>query len=162
MNKLGIVTYLIFAIALSGCTRTHTMITVFNEQEFAPYAKKGTSSIVGQAFQKTRGGEVRYGAGETVLLIPVTSYSKELWHASLPGNAPAPNFDARLKNYIREVTADGMGNFEFNEIPAGEYYVECSIFWEVAGPYGMEQTGGVAKKQVKVIESEKLKVILTE
>ena len=136
-------------------------MTVFNEQEFAPYAKKGTSSIAGQAFLKTRGGEVRYGAGDTVMLVPVTSYSTELWRLALTGKTPS-QYDVRYANYIKKVTADGMGNFEFNEIPAGEYYMECPIFWEVAGKYGMERTGARIRTQVKVADGEKLKVILTE
>ncbi len=89
-----------------------------------------------------------------------------LVHLALAGKAPSHyssiETDARYDSYIKKITADAIGNFEFSDIPAGEYYIECSIFWEVADQYGMIQTGARARKQVKVANGEKLKVILTE
>jgi hypothetical protein len=154
---LGLVITAVFA----GCVppRTYQMVTPFDESEFAPYAGDGTSTIQGQAFLKTRGGEVRYAAGNTVSLIPVTSYSSEIWRASLAGFRTTT--DPRFDTYIRRVIADGFGNFEFKNIPAGEYYLECPIFWEVPGPYGLSSTGSWVKKQVKVAPGETLKTVLT-
>lgn len=136
------------------------MVTPFNEKDFAPYLQKGTSSITGQAFLKTVGGEVRYGAGNTVKLIPVTPYNTEVWQASMKGETI--KIDSRWEDYNKNTTADGSGNFEFNNLPAGEYFLECEIYWHVPGPYGMEKTGDIIKKQVKVSDGEKIKVIMTE
>jgi len=137
------------------------MVTPFNEIEFLPYMGYGTSTIQGQAFLKTRGGQVRYAAGNTVSLIPVTSYSSEIWQASLYGGM-VNGVDGRWHIYNRNATADGFGNFEFTNIPAGEYYIECPIFWEVPGRYGLERTGAVVKKQTKVGPNQTVKVIMTE
>jgi hypothetical protein len=96
-----------------------------------------------------------------VTLIQVTSYSREVWEASLRGEVT--DKDPQWDKYIRKATADGSGNFEFSKIPTGEYYLECPIFWEVTvGQYGSFRTGGVVKKQIKVGDGEVVKVILTE
>lgn len=170
MKKITLIVSLIATtINLSGCLPPPHQMSVFNEKDFLPYKQNGTSSILGQAFLKTRGGEVRYGAGDVVTLIPATAYMKEILAEtiqsdSLENEHPlfVVNINPNWKNYIREVTADGLGNFEFAEIPAGEYYLECPIFWEVPNGYSMEKTGSVVRKYIKVAKDEKLKVILTE
>ena len=151
---------LIVATAITGCHRPHQMSTPFDEREFLPYLGLGTSTIKGQAFLKTRGGEVRYGAGNTVHLVPVTSYSKELWEASLYNQVTG--LDQRWVIYNRSVIADGSGNFEFKNIPAGEYHISCAIFWEYFTKDGPKRTGAVVKKQRKVRPNETVRVMLTE
>jgi hypothetical protein len=164
--KIKIIIISIVALLISACVnqvQPHQMATPFSEKDFARYAKKGTSSITGQAFLKTRGGEVRFGAGETVTLIPVTAYSNELWNASLIG-ARVAYVDPEYAKYTKNTVTDGAGNFEFKDLPAGEYYIECSIFWEVPTdiyPY-MRTTGSAIKKHIKVADGENLKVMLTE
>jgi len=163
-NRLVQISFiLIIVTSLSSCIapRTYQMITPFDEKEFAPYTGDGNSTIQGQAFLKTRSGEVRYAAGNTVTLIPATSYSKELWQASLRGELLS-NKDPRWDNYVRKVIADGFGNFEFKNIPVGNYYIECPIFWEVPGQYGLQTTGAVVKKEINALPNQTLKLILTQ
>ena len=160
MKKQGLLVVMV-ALAICGCTSKYQMVTPYNEKDWAAYEKKGASVITGQAFLKTRGGEVRYGAGETVTLIPVTSYTTELLQASMK-RAKITNLDSRWENHNKETVADGNGNFEFNNIPAGDYLLQCDVYWQVPGQYGMETTGATIKKQVKVSDGEKIKVIMTE
>jgi hypothetical protein len=146
----------------------------FEESEFQPFAGKGTSTITGQAFLKTAGGEVRYGAGDNVLLIPVTPYTTEKVKALVgvkgEGSSIAASYyimtlqgDIRLQKYIHTVVGDGSGNFEFQNIPAGDYYIVCPIFWSVPNPdLGItDQTGGVAHTKTHVGDGETVKVVVT-
>ena len=41
--------------------------------EYAPFLEEGTGVVSGQAFMKTRGGDVKLGAGNTVTLDPITA-----------------------------------------------------------------------------------------
>lgn len=158
-------TYVLFGLiigaALVGCARPYQMTTPFNELEFLPYKGDGTATIQGQAFLKTRGGEVRFAAGNPVSLIPMTTYSRELLQALSSGYYNITT-DPRWLSYSRQVTADGSGNFEFKNIPAGEYTLECSIFWEVPGRYGLERTGAVVRKETKVEPNQTVKLVLTQ
>jgi hypothetical protein len=162
MKHFKIITALML-LTLNGCATKYNMIAKFDAQEFAPFAGSGSSSISGQAFLRTRGGEVRYGAGRTVTLIPKTNYSSELWNASLKGFT-IDYVEPEYIKYQKRTIADGSGNFEFTNLPAGEYFIECPIFWEVpTGPYGtMETTGSVLKYNLNLPKGEKLKLIMTD
>jgi hypothetical protein len=156
MRWMHVLFGLIVAATFASCR--HQIVTPFNENEFLPYARFGTSTIQGQAFLKTRGGEVRYAAGNTVYLMPVTSYSREIYSfREMPSQV-----DERLYIFLRTTTADGSGNFEFKNIPAGEYYIECGIFWEYVGRFGLGRTGDNVKIQTKVGSNQVLKVVLTK
>lgn len=136
--------------------------TQFDEAEYAPYGKPGTSAIVGQAFLKTRAGDVKYGAGNTVYLNPVTNYSREWFELHVLGGKNLAPADSRINQYIREARADGQGGFEFQGIPAGEYYVTCHITWLVPnGTIWPDTTGGWAFAKVKATEGQPVRCVVT-
>jgi hypothetical protein len=177
MTKIANLTC-IFALAtlVAGCvTPSHQLTTPqvtipFDESALQPFAGKGTSTITGQAFLKTAGGEVRYGAGNDVSLIPVTPYTTKRVEAFVAASDPIvagiltpQHIDLRLQKYIRTAVADGNGNFEFQNIPAGDYYIVCPIFWSVPNlDLGIiDQTGGVANTKTHIGDGETIKVVVT-
>ena len=99
-----------------GCAGTPVIQvnTPFAEDDYIPYTKDGTGNIKGQAFLKTQAGDVKYGAGNTIYLIPTTSYTKELMDKAIDkGGGFTTNMDYRLNKYIRTTIADGEGRFDF-------------------------------------------------
>jgi hypothetical protein len=156
--------YLLFSLAIIiGCTPVIQVSSPFMEDELAPFTKDGTSTIYGQAFLKTKGGDIKYGAGETIYLIPSTTYTKELMSkAAEKGGGFFANADPRIKQYIRTTTADGEGRFEFINLPKGDYYLGCRIVWKVATGYGLAPTGGNIVKFVSLKGNDKAKIILTQ
>lgn len=134
----------------------------FQPSEYAMYEKKGEGKISGQAFLKTRGGDVKFAAGERVILNPVTSYSTEWYTKYVKKGIQLEEPDPRAHNYTKLVTADGFGNFQFDELPPGEYYVVTNIFWEVPSPSGrgLSRTGSSVGAKVSLSEGENVKVIL--
>lgn len=138
---------------------------VFDETEYAPYAGEGSCAIEGQAFLKTRAGDVKYGAGNDVWLNPVTTYSREWFERNVIGHEALEPADPRVERYARKTVADGEGRFRFEKLPPGEYYIACWIVWEYVEA-GMNTaflmpTGGAAHTQVKVREGETVKVVVT-
>jgi len=68
-----------------------------SEDELRSYAGTGPCAIRGQAFLKTRGGDVKYGAGELVTLMPDTALSErdspdqlDAWRVRGSSNGRAP------------------------------------------------------------------------
>jgi hypothetical protein len=113
----------VLIILVSACAfAPKQRIIAFNEADFLPYSGSGDSKIIGQAFLKTRGGDVKYGAGNEVVLIPVTPYTREFRERSIIGGERLEQHDQRYFKYRRTTIADGQGGFEFNNIPAGEYF----------------------------------------
>lgn len=154
---------LLFVILLFGCIQSPDKImSSLNENELALYLKKGTASIVGQAYRKTKGREVKYGAGVFIYLMPVCSYTSEFIKGVSTGQRDE-TIDHRLNAYIRKTVGDAEGRFEFLNLPAGSYYVFTVINWEGGAGYkgSLERTSGVIYRPVSVSEGEKVKVIVT-
>jgi hypothetical protein len=63
-------------------------------------------------------------------------------------------------DYRKLTTADGEGRFEFDNLPAGEYYLTCSITWGVPSDLGVMPTGGIAYAKVTVRNGETVKAVV--
>lgn len=158
-----------FLLCLSGCntmpTRQQPVVSIpFDDAPFQPYLKEGTAKIVGQAFLKTRGGDVKFGAGNTVELIPNVGYFADRFYLVSHGGNAGPR-DQRLTPYIRSAIADADGNFEFSNLPAGRYVVLCQIEWEYPNMLGgvayMAKTGGQAVAEATISDGESKRVVVT-
>lgn len=144
-------------IFLNACQTPQPRNATFIETEYVPYDRVGTGRIEGQTFMATRGGAVIRGAGREVWLNPVTSYSMEWYERSVVGYQPLEPSDARAKRFSKTTIADADGNFSFDGLPAGEYYLACQIVWEA----GSTTTGGIAHQRVTVREGQTTKAIVT-
>jgi hypothetical protein len=146
------------AATLAGCAvPNHTVSTPmprppFPEAEYARLPKTGTAIVTGQAFLKTRGGDVKTAAGNTIYLNPVTSYSTYAYEFGYLGTKRMTPPDARLHQYMRETIADGSGRFTFRNVPSGEYFVTANVTWEAPTGYqfSMQTQGGSIWKKIKV------------
>lgn len=156
------------AVALIGCARTETLNTQFNPQEAAYINQKGDGSIQGQAFMKTVGGEVRYAAGNTVLLIPDTAYARERFqklYGDSKCNYGAVRFDkdpdpAYLK-MARSTKANGEGRFRFDGLAPGAYFVATQLVWGVPTQYGLQTAGCNIYEKALVQHGAATEVIMT-
>ena len=157
-------------IGLGGCAAPaqYVMQTKFDTSDLASYTYKGNATISGQAFLKTRGGDVRYGAGNDVFITPAVAYTQEIvrWintngkDITIYQAAPSDT-DKKLASYIKKATADGQGNFSFSGLSPGNYYIECGIFWDTGAKYS-GTTGAMVRKLVSVSAGEQQRIMLTE
>ncbi len=152
---------LLILLVLLGCAAAPiSEPPAFVPAEWDSYPATGTAKISGQAFSKTRGGDVKFGAGSTIYLYRATPYLKEFIRLRQAGYIVNHNQDALLamNRTAISTTADGSGNFSFEKVPAGEYLLECSITWML--PNG-GSTGGAVQKFISVQEGQDLKIMLT-
>ncbi|MCJ0804021.1 hypothetical protein [Vibrio vulnificus] len=163
---LAIITIaLLSACSMTSKTQIIERIT-FPAHEYEALNKTGNATVSGQVFMKTRGGDIKYGAGSKVWLNPKTSYSDQWYSVTLSnrfqvdglGFKKLSDADSRLSGYIIDTQADGFGNFTFNNVPAGEYYLTSGVTWEAPG--GSLQ-GGLVVKLVSVNDGDNLKIMLT-
>jgi hypothetical protein len=147
----------------AGSMRNPIHRDYFPIDEYVSLPDTGTATVTGQAFLKTRGGEVRFAAGEVVLLNPITSYSTQWYNESYIKNFIMEEGDIRQNQFIRKTTADATGRFCFKNVPRGRYYLVSSVVWEV--PYGrysmMLPQGGLIAKPIEVFDDQTQDVILT-
>jgi hypothetical protein len=132
------------------------MQTKFDYSEHEPYATPGEIGISGQAFLRQQGDSVVTCAGSRVLLLPATSYFREMfWHMIVAGSEPKPPETPypSLKGMIRRTECDAQGNFSFSEIPDGTWFVLTQVN---AGD------GGVLITEVTLSNRRTIQVLLTD
>jgi len=157
---------------LSGCVAPRPAaprLQTFNPADYRSSLEDGTATITGEAFLSTRAGGVHYGAGRMVQLIPVTPYTTEIFERQfLNHERLTPPIEKRLDHFARFITADSRGEFRFEHVPAGSYYLVCLISWEVPhvnqfNPSDVyaEETGAAGLGRVTVGDGETKRVVVT-
>lgn len=169
---------LLLSLLAIGCAPEISVRTPYNDATASRYQRTGTARITGNLFARTRGGEMKQGAGQRVYLYPAVPYVQELvarmskyeevrqdrfmmLHEKCDGKEWGyPRFDstwnADVCIYVREVTTDITSAFTFPDLPAGDYYVESVLWWWA----GNTKTGGTARAFVSVKEGEAVKINL--
>jgi hypothetical protein len=132
------------------------MQTKFDYSEHEPYAKPGENGISGQAFVRQQEDSVVTCAGSRVLLVPATSYFREMfWHMIIAGSEPEPPETPypSLKSMIRRTQCDAQGNFSFSEIPDGTWFILTQV---------NAREGGVLITEVTLSNGRIIQVLLTD
>jgi hypothetical protein len=158
----GALLVVIPGIVLAGCaTPPPQMSTRFDPETASVCDGTGSAVITGQAFLRTRGGDVRYASGEAVVLMPAMPYTRELVQMQILYGSGPKTRDSRLFSHTRIAQADAEGEFEFSGLPACTYIVRSQVYWDVPTGYTSQRQGGVVAKEVTVTEGQAVKAILT-
>ncbi|MDN3554867.1 carboxypeptidase-like regulatory domain-containing protein [Halomonas maura] len=103
----------------------------FPAEEYAALEKTGSAAVSGRLTLDTASGKV-VGAGETISVAPITTYSAEAAEQALAGRAVEPA-DPRARAYTHTTRTDANGHFLLRGLPAGEFYVSGSLVDPASG-----------------------------
>lgn len=154
--------------ALAGCAgvpTTYTTTTPFDLAETTALLADGSSSISGNAFMRQNGGGVVTCAGSKVFLIPGTAYATERIRL-IYGNVDAGQTRQRTtftpdqpayERLTKTTTCDSLGNFQFDNISDGDFFVITEVRWMV-GPYNTQ--GAAMMKAVKASKKQQVKIVM--
>lgn len=129
----------------------------------------GQTTIVGSAFLRQSGGGIVTCAGREVRLIPATIYARARMLA-LYGTAESgvnrsrarPIFVPDPPDYLthtRATKCDAQGNFEFDRVRPGDYFVATHVAWQIG--YSVEGGGIMLLVQIAADDQRK-KVVLSQ
>ncbi|MYZ41395.1 carboxypeptidase-like regulatory domain-containing protein [Schauerella aestuarii] len=155
----------VMVASLAGCITPPKPVErrPFVEAEFTKYRTPGTSTIKGQAFLTTRGGQVRSAAGNEVTLVPNTSISDQWIMVSCNGGLPLTPADLRYNEFVRRTVADADGRFSFAGLPAGSYVVTTAVMWSVpVSAYSTSTQGGMLVDRVWIEEGKEANLVLSQ
>jgi hypothetical protein len=130
----------------------------------------GKGVITGEAFLPDGSGQsnMRYAAGETVRLIPATTYAQariEKFYGSvkfLPAaSIPKVEPDTQYASLTRTTTTESNGRFTFENVAPGRYYLTTQLIWTPKDSATPE--GGAMYEEVTLTGKEKgpVKVVLS-
>ncbi|MBB3229674.1 carboxypeptidase-like regulatory domain-containing protein [Halomonas stenophila] len=103
----------------------------FPAEEYAALEKNGSAAVSGRLTLDSAAGTV-VGAGETISVAPITTYSAEAAEQALAGRA-VERADPRARAYTHTTRTDANGHFLLRGLPAGEFYVSGSLVDPASG-----------------------------
>ena len=159
-------------VMLAGCNAARGPSTGlgFDQSQVSYVRAPGRGVIAGQAFLREGAGKsnVRYAAGETVRLIPATTYAQDrikkfygsvkfLPAASVPEGEP----DTQYASLTRTTTVEPDGRFTFENVAPGRYYLTTRFIWKPKNSSTPE--GGAMYEEVTLTGQENgpVKVVLS-
>ena len=165
----------VVAVLSSGCqsrtTRTthesswptYQMETAYTEEDFAWALGEGEATVAGEAFLKTRGGDVKTCAGERVVLLPSNAYTKEVLAVAPEIGTTYSGWDVNrgYQDYRRVTRCRSDGRFVFNDVPAGRWFLSATVEWQAPSQYGLLRQGGVLRREIDVGAAGAEDIVLT-
>jgi hypothetical protein len=127
--------------------------------------QEGSNSVKGNAFMRQRGGGVVTCAGQAVRLVPATQYARQRFFALYGSNESGSQRGQRYRfnpdppEYYantREQKCDSQGNFLFERVADGEFFVATQITWQV----GYSAEGGNLMQRVAVSGGKTVSIIM--
>jgi hypothetical protein len=156
-------------VALAAAVSTIQLDSTFSVDEVSWVREPGDATVSGKAFLKLRDGTQRSCAGFAMELLPVATYSSEriirtygnnrAGQVLLEDNPPKFTPDAPgYHEYLLKSSCNAQGEFTFQNVPPGDYFVMAFIIWDVAGANPPAKTGGAVMKRIHVDPHAKLSV----
>jgi len=135
-NGLCAAIVIFLTAVLGGCGFSDSLRNEFSpyeiksrlsEQDVAAASGEGTATIFGVVLVKKPDGTITQGEESFVYLIPVTPYTTEWYEQYLVQDRRISGRDPRSFVATRSAIVEAKGRFEFSDVPAGRYYLSCSI-----------------------------------
>lgn len=158
------------ATMLAACTSQERLpVAPFNPSD-AEYARRiGSATVRGQLFLRRKDGVVVYGAGSEVRLLPRIASTDAAMTSAFQGGklriealvfgANILGNDIRLdpgiEPYTKRTRANGQGNFVFDGVAPGPYYVLGRVTWCAPSQSGCDQQGGDLLETITVAAADK-------
>ena len=117
------------ALTLAGCASTPAdkPISPMPEAEYAQLmatqASAGVGSISGKLYFTDRRGRVVPGNDSNMLMWPATPYTEKRQEAERAGIRLPDRMDPRIDKLTRRTFSTSTGEFKFDAVPAGAYFV---------------------------------------
>ena len=163
----------IAVLALAACAETNPRYhsrSVFDVDDVAWSTGSGTNSVRGFATHNTLTNAGRTCASLPVRLVPDSSYARlrfqELYGSDVAGVSTGPNFniygpeksDPRYLNVSRVSSCDSQGNFSFDGVPDGTWFILSTD--NTRSQYGANPPGSAIFKRVEVRGGQTAEVTL--
>ena len=167
------ITYaLCILIFVAGCASsnqplipTQEISAPFDVAQASQQLLPGPNFVKGNAFMRQRGGGVVTCAGQVVHLIPATPYAKARFFALYNTNEAGVNIGRNFRfvpdppeyyTKTREVKCDSQGNFTFERIADGDFFVATQVSWQV----GNSTEGGNLMQRVTLSGGQTISLVL--
>ncbi|ELR73629.1 hypothetical protein C900_02714 [Fulvivirga imtechensis AK7] len=164
--SLGVDRVIVETYVLSNARNTPVpVMSDFNSDEVGWFKNSGNSVIKGSAKFKSKTGEIRFGKEFRIELMPVAAYteerlnkiygSKNTGYVYLEDGVPKFIPDPAGYHETIKTMCDENGEFEFTNLPKGEYYVIAFMIWDSeTSEETTRKTGGGMMQRLALTDGE--------
>jgi len=142
---------LIIGFLLISCSNKHKIsdnkpikiVNTFNDEAVKWFKTEGHGTIKGIAKFKSKNGNLRFGKDFRIELMPNCLYTEErlnkIYNDKDSGYVyiedGIPKFTPDPKGYheTKKTMCNEKGEFEFNNLPLGDYYIIAFMLWDKTG-----------------------------
>jgi len=114
-------------------------LSTYDLDEVSWFNQQGYGAIIGNAFIRKQDGGIVSCAGQSVQLIPRSSYADErmgyLYKSTEYGFNGVESYrdidqsDPKYAENFSQTVCDVDGRFKFESLPSGSYYIVSTVFW---------------------------------
>lgn len=151
-NRFFLATLLIISCAQkqeAGKEDPIKIATPYDYEGVQWFKGKGNGNIRGRAQFRSKHGDIRFGKGFRIELMPYCHYTEERL-SIIYGDEKAgyvfleegiPQFTPDPEGYhdTKKAICNAYGEFEFKDLPSGDYYLVAFMLWDGTG-------GGIMRK----------------
>lgn len=143
----------------------------FNIDDVKFVKEVGSSTVTGTASLRLADGSVKGCAGFSIELLPVAAYSRERivrtygndQRGQILLEQDPPKFkpdEPRYHDMLIKGACNQRGEFRFDQVPAGDYFVIAFIIWDDASGSTPRKTGGGVMGRIRVPPKTEVNVLL--
>lgn len=163
LKRIALPILLIVALAGCGLTPLRPAVDMQNRfvgSEHEQYKGQGSGVLKGQGFLRQKGGAIITCAGSKVLMFPATPFFQEFVNHLRAGRrvAALEKIDGNYQSILKQTQCDAQGNFSFDTLPSGAWYVVTEVKWTV----GYSQQGGTLLRQVFAVDGRSEQLLLSD
>lgn len=138
-----------------------TLSAPFRAEDVSFVKQPGKATVSGTSVLKLADGTLKSCAGFNVELLPIAAYSSERIQKTYGNTREGqilleqnpPKFTPDVKAYhemLLKSVCDAKGQFRFEKVPAGEYFIMAFIIWDDTSGATPRKTGGAVMKRIRV------------
>lgn len=150
------------AVALAACSSKPLPPDKpqFDSAPHAAYLAQGTSTIRGQVLLRERGDTPIRCSDAAMVATPATGYFKQVIRLAAKGQMPliGNDIDPDYRSIVRIAKCDTSGNFAFDGLAPGDWYVVSTVNWSVGG--ALESS--LLYYRVRLKRDELIQIVLTD
>ncbi len=151
------------AAALSACAskpppaeRPH-----FDALPHEAYLAQGNSTIRGQVLLRERGDTPVACTDAPMVATPATAYFRQVIRLAASGQQPliGDDIDPDYRSIVHNARCNANGEFSFDALPAGDWYVVATVNWSVRNAPG---GSSLLTYRLRLKRDETIQIVMTD
>jgi hypothetical protein len=132
----------------------------FDSLPHAPYLAQGTSVIRGQVLLREKGDAPIPCSDTPMIATPATTYFRQVIRLAAMGQMPlvGDDIDPDYRSIVHIARCDAGGNFAFDGLPPGDWFVVATVNWAVRSA----PEGSLLYYRLRLKKDETIQIVMTD